>query len=78
MLKDSTKISNNNKEIKDYFAKCACKAAVKAGKKLSEMEIKFLLDEIIKNKTTLLCPHGRPICLKFTKTDIEKMFKRIV
>lgn len=78
MLKNSGKISENSQEIKDYFAKCACKAAVKAGKKLSEMEIKFLLDEIIKNKTILLCPHGRPICLKLTKTEIEKMFKRIV
>lgn len=78
MLKNTNKISSNNQEIKDYFAKCACKAAVKAGKRLSDIEINFLLSEIIKNKTTLLCPHGRPICLKLTKNEIEKMFKRIV
>lgn len=78
MLKNTNKISSNNQEIRNYFAKCACRAAVKAGKKLSEMEINCLLNEIFKNNTTLLCPHGRPICLKLTKTEIEKMFKRIV
>ena len=78
ILKDTNKISSNSNQIKDFFAKCACKAAVKGGQKLSDNEIKFLLNKIIENKTTLLCPHGRPICIKLSKQDIEKMFKRIV
>lgn len=77
-LKNTFKISNENETIKNHFATCACKAAVKGGQKLSEFEIKTLLNLIIKNKTTLLCPHGRPICIKLSKYDIEKMFKRIV
>lgn len=78
ILKDTNKVSNNSNQIKDYFAKCACKAAVKGGQRLSDNEITFLLNKIIENKTTLLCPHGRPICIKLSKQDIEKMFKRIV
>ena len=77
-LKNLSKISNNNEIIKNHFATCACKAAVKGGQKLSDNEIKTLLNLIKTNKTTLLCPHGRPICLKFTRYEIEKMFKRIV
>ena len=60
------------------IATMACKAAVKAGNKLSEGEINFLLDELKKNNNTLLCPHGRPVVITFDKKQFEKMFKRIV
>ena len=63
----------------DYIAKSACKAAVKANDILSEMEIEILLTNLTSNTDqVLLCPHGRPIILKVTKTDIEKWFKRLV
>lgn len=78
VLKNLTSISTNNEQIKNYFAKIACKSAVKGGQELSKEEIDILLKDIFSNKTTLLCPHGRPICLKLTKIEIEKMFKRIV
>lgn len=63
--------------IVETIAKKACKAAVKAGAVLTEPEIKFVLREIYQNKI-LQCPHGRPITVVFTKTQLEKMFKRIV
>ena len=63
--------------IVEKIAKKACKAAVKAGYRLSEPEIKYILKEIYHNKI-LQCPHGRPISVVFSKTQIEKMFKRIV
>ena len=63
----------------DYIAKSACRAAVKANDILSEQEIKILLTNLTsKADQVLLCPHGRPIILKVTKTDIEKWFKRLV
>ena len=64
--------------INDYFAQRACKAAIKAGDKLSKEEVNTLLNNFVKNNNLLLCPHGRPIVIKITKTDLEKMFKRIV
>lgn len=63
--------------IVEKIAKKACKAAVKAGYSLNEHEIKYILKEIYDNKI-LQCPHGRPITVVYTKTQLEKMFKRIV
>ena len=56
----------------------ACKSAVKAGKKLTENEIIVLLKQREKNNMVLQCPHGRPAAVVLTKTDLEKMFKRII
>ena len=64
--------------IRNNFATMACKAAIKAGKVLSEKEINILLDKLKENKNVLLCPHGRPIVITFDKKQLEKMFKRIV
>ncbi len=64
--------------IEDYFAKCACKKAIKANDILGEFEIKILLTKLSNEKQVLLCPHGRPIVLKISKKEIEKWFKRIV
>lgn len=64
--------------VKDKIARTACRAAVKAGDKLSNDEINVLFNNFKENNNVLLCPHGRPIMLKFSKTEIEKWFKRIV
>ncbi len=63
--------------IVETLAKKACKAAVKAGYTLNEYEIKYILKQVCDNKI-LQCPHGRPITVIFEKSQIEKMFKRIV
>ncbi|MFA6859819.1 MAG: DNA mismatch repair endonuclease MutL [Clostridia bacterium] len=61
----------------EKFTQMACKAAVKAGNVLSQIEIEVLLKKLDETKV-LLCPHGRPIVVDITKKDIEKWFKRIV
>ncbi len=54
----------------------ACKAAIKAGQKLTEAEIEQLLAEREKIPTAGRCPHGRPTTIKFSKAELEKQFKR--
>lgn len=56
----------------------ACKSAVKAGNKLSEQEMKTLLDSVFDLGPKNTCPHGRPITVAMTRSFIEKQFKRIV
>ena len=38
----------------------------------------YSLERIASQDTLLTCPHGRPVAIRFTKTDIEKMFKRVL
>lgn len=56
----------------------ACKSAVKAHKKLEEIEIEALLDKLSALENPYTCPHGRPAILKLRRYDLEKLFKRIV
>ena len=63
--------------LKDKIAQAACKAAVKGGDVLTESE-RDKLFEMLSGNMGLKCPHGRPVCVKLTKTEIEKMFKRKV
>lgn len=58
--------------------KKACKAAVKAGDILSNVEINALLEDLIACENPYTCPHGRPTVLEFTKKNLEKMFLREV
>jgi DNA mismatch repair protein MutL len=54
----------------------ACKAAIKAGQKLSSSEIEQLLADNESVERASYCPHGRPTTIKFSMTDLEKQFKR--
>lgn len=63
--------------LQDKLAMAACKAAVKGGMNLSEREVKELF-RMMDGDMGLKCPHGRPVVVRLTKTEIEKMFKRIV
>lgn len=56
----------------------ACKAAVKANKRLDGSEVDSLLAELSAAGSRYTCPHGRPTVIRLTKYEIEKMFKRIV
>jgi DNA mismatch repair protein MutL len=67
-----------NDWFRDAIAQAACKHAVKAGERLSHDEIKVLLERLREQDTLLTCPHGRPVAVRFARTDIEKMFKRVL
>lgn len=54
----------------------ACKAAVKANKKLSEVEMYALVNKVFDMENINTCPHGRPIVIKMTNKEIEKEFGR--
>lgn len=56
----------------------ACKAAVKAGYFTDEKEMHAFAAKVLGDPSVRNCPHGRPVIVHLTKTDIEKMFKRIV
>ncbi len=54
----------------------ACKAAIKAGQRLTMSEIEQLLRDKENAESASRCPHGRPTTIKFSISDLEKQFKR--
>jgi len=54
----------------------SCKAAIKAGDKLTPHEITSLLEQRHIYQDTHHCPHGRPTALFFSRDQLDKMFKR--
>ena len=56
----------------------ACKHAIKAGDILSDIEIKTLLDEYSNSGVPMTCPHGRPVMVRMSKIEFEKLFKRVL
>ena len=63
--------------LRDKLATAACKAAVKGGENLSQAEIDELF-RLIDGNLGLRCPHGRPVVARIGKTELEKLFKRVV
>ena len=63
--------------LKDKLATAACKAAVKGGMDLTTDEALELLRQM-DGDMSLKCPHGRPVVIKLTRADLEKLVKRIV
>ena len=53
----------------------ACKAAIKGGWKSDMAELRVLVEKVRKGEVKY-CPHGRPVAVKLTKYELEKMFKR--
>jgi|GEM_PF-1510364 len=54
----------------------ACKAAVKANMKLTEEEVKDLMNGLLLLKNPFTCPHGRPTAIRMDRADVEKKFGR--
>lgn len=54
----------------------SCKSAVKANDYLTDEEVSSLLNTLRNCKNPYSCPHGRPTIIKFSKYEMERMFKR--
>lgn len=73
----SSKAKTFKDEIVRKIIKKSCVDAVKAHDNLKDIEIKALLKSLSKCEKPYTCPHGRPIIIKLSKYEIERMFERI-
>lgn len=55
----------------------SCKRAIKANHHLDAPQAQALLVKLAQCENPFNCPHGRPVLVHFSNTDLEKMFKRI-
>ncbi|MCL2677247.1 MAG: DNA mismatch repair protein MutL, partial [Streptococcaceae bacterium] len=61
----------------DLAIMIACKSSIKANHPLDNQSAKALLEDLATCKNPYNCPHGRPVLVHFTSSDMEKMFRRI-
>lgn len=65
--------------LRDSLAKqVACKASIKANEYVSREGVDKLMNDLSLCDNPFNCPHGRPVFVKITNYEIEKMFKRVV
>lgn len=55
----------------------ACKAAIKGGREYDERQIEALVKELLATPSVTVCPHGRPVAMRMTKSAIDRNFDRI-
>ena len=58
------------------FHSTSCRAAVKAGDYTSPYERELFVKKLLSMPNIRYCPHGRPVMIKMTKYEIEKLFGR--
>lgn len=71
------KIFKSPAEIKESFIiTMACRTAIKAGDKISPIEIEGLIKDLFKCDNPYTCPHGRPTIFRMNYEELEKKFLR--
>lgn len=55
----------------------ACRAAVKAGDTTRPEEWQELAQRVLWDQDIRTCPHGRPVCIEFSRHELEKQFGRL-
>lgn len=62
--------------IKSVAQSLACRAAVMAGQKLSDEEVKGLMRRLFEANNPYCCPHGRPTFIKISREELDGRFGR--
>ena len=73
----SERLSFSLERRRSQILQTACKHAVKGGEDLSEADVRSLVEQMIEQKVTPTCPHGRPLVVSISRTELERKFKRI-
>ena len=69
-------LAGRKDDLADMFISMSCKAAIKAGQRLTDDEAAGLLRQWLATDAREYCPHGRPCILRWDGTELEKLFKR--
>ena len=64
------------KEKSEVARVVACRGAIKAGQRLSSLEMQALIDRLFATENPYICPHGRPIVLRWTIEELAHKFGR--
>ena len=72
-----TGTTGETERMDELYHTMACKAAIKGGWKNTPQELEKVVRAVMAGEVKY-CPHGRPVAIELTKTQLEKQFKRRV
>jgi DNA mismatch repair protein MutL len=75
-LERETQVINIEALKKKIAATVSCHAAIKINTPLDETKMRWLVGELMKTDVPTVCPHGRPIILRYDLREILKAFRR--
>jgi DNA mismatch repair protein MutL len=75
-LERESQVMNIDSLKKKIAASVSCHAAIKINTPLEETKMRWLVSELMKTDVPTVCPHGRPIILRYDLREIHKAFKR--
>ena len=76
-LSDLSSSGTSKKDMVDELVKImSCRAAVKSGDPMTDVEMTSLLDQLGRCELPFTCPHGRPTTFDITTEELEKRFRR--
>jgi DNA mismatch repair protein MutL len=75
-LERETQVMNIDDLKKKIAATVSCHAAIKINTPLDDTKMRWLVGELMKTDVPTVCPHGRPIILRYDLREIQKAFKR--
>ena len=64
--------------LEDRLATIACHSVIRAHRKLEAQEMQALLEALDQIDFATQCPHGRPVLIEWSETELERLFKRLV
>lgn len=76
LLLEGGKTPDRRDILDELLHMISCKAAIKAGDRLSSEEVTALLEQRHHFQDSHHCPHGRPTALVFTREELDKRFRR--
>lgn len=65
------------RQLEDFYHTVACRAALKARDKTPAPSLVELIELLRQDGDADHCPHGRPVCIRMTRHEIEKKFGRL-
>ncbi len=69
-------VPDSEEALREVLDMMACKAAVKAGDRMSDDELRALLELRGEVERSSNCPHGRPTSVRLTISELERLFGR--
>lgn len=63
--------------LDDLIHTVACKSAIKAGMDTSLTEMQDFCNRVLADPAITSCPHGRPVTVRLSRYELDKMFKRV-